>query len=66
LTHRYPEWRRFEQSIKSQEISRGAMDYIDFFQPDTFLGDPFKADQEDLEESKEIYCENLEMAKVWR
>lgn len=31
LTHKYPEWKRFESALESKRITRAEMDLIDFF-----------------------------------
>lgn len=59
LSHNYPEWKKFEQSLSSIDISRFEMSYLDFFNnPVIDNKDIFLQDEEYLEESKELYQEN--------
>ncbi|MCX6807491.1 MAG: Panacea domain-containing protein [Patescibacteria group bacterium] len=60
ICHDYPEWKKFEESLKRKEASRFEMDYLDFFEdPIGKNFDYFACDKEDLLLAKSIYQENL-------
>lgn len=58
VSHRYPEWKKFEQQIEEGAGSRFLMDYLDFFSnPDDGQEDYFASDAGDLELTKGIFFE---------
>lgn len=60
ITHKYPEWKKFEVALKEQKNKSIAMDYIDFFENPISNNDPiFDECEEHLELSKEIFLENI-------
>lgn len=63
ITHKYPEWKKFEDDIKRWRISK--MDYIDFFENTPNQDRIFDISEEDLEITKEIFQENLEFEKLF-
>lgn len=67
ITHKYPEWARFENALNSRETTREQMDYNDFFlDPKGISSDPFKLSQEELENSKKILGEAYKTACLWQ
>jgi len=61
LSHKYPEWKKFELSLKSGQVSRELMDYGDFFEdPADLPHDLFEQDKGLLEDTKEIFLKNSE------
>ena len=66
FSHDYPEWNKFESSLKFGEKSRFAMDYLDFFQNPQKSNDYFcqDVDEEDLEISKALFQENQALTQV--
>lgn len=66
LSHEYPEWKKFEQSLKSKATTREHMSYIDFFENPSFLkDDPFAMESGELEASKDIYLDSYKIANSW-
>lgn len=63
ITHKYPEWKKFEADIERWRISK--MDYIDFFENTPNQDRIFDISEEDLEVTKEIYLENEEFNKFF-
>ncbi len=59
ISHKYPEWTKFEQALQKGESSRFQMDYEDFFENPTAISDPlFEENEELLAMAKDIYLEN--------
>ncbi len=59
FSHDYPEWKRFEESIKQDPSGAFPMDYIDFFEkPSINKHSLFNQDQDQLEVAKDIFIEN--------
>ena len=64
ISHKYPEWKKFETALQQGEGSRFPMNYLDFFEnppPDT--SDYFACSPESLDLSRSIFQENMEFAK---
>jgi len=63
LSHKYPEWARFEQEFNSKNTTRKRMNYLDFFGPavTSMQEDKFNEDKEVLESSKEIFQESTSL-----
>jgi uncharacterized phage-associated protein len=62
LTHRYPEWKKFEELLKSGMIIKAKMDYLDFFDnPADNETDVFDDDKDLVETSKEIFLNLLSL-----
>jgi len=58
ISHKYPEWKKFELHLKSKDASRFEMSYLDFFENPT-SGDPCLFQEEEmLILAKEVYLEN--------
>lgn len=65
LSHKYPEWKKFEKLINSGQISRGRISLEDFFdEPVGIKADPFKTDKEILNGAKEIFIQNFEVERA--
>jgi uncharacterized phage-associated protein len=65
VCHNYPEWKKFEEALKSKTISRELMSYVDFFENSDSLEDVFKMDPEQLKASKEIFEEQSKISGQW-
>ena len=63
--HKYPEWKKFEEALKSQTITRELMNYVDFFENSSDKEDHFKIDPEQLKSSKEIFEEQSKISGKW-
>jgi len=62
ITHKYPEWKKFEAILKSGQSTRESMDYSDFFEdPKNLDNDKFEADKKLLLESKESFIETAKL-----
>ncbi len=60
LAHRYPEWKKFEISLRSKQTTREKMDYNDFFKdPEDIEDDKFIIDKDLLEQSKDSFQEMI-------
>lgn len=62
--HKYPEWKKFEEALKSKSISRELMSYSDFLSSST-MDDSFGIDPAQVESSKEIFEEQSRVAGLW-
>jgi uncharacterized phage-associated protein len=61
ITHKYPEWSKFEKDIIVDRKKRVRMHYEDFFSnPRSKVADVFDLSPEHLDIAKEIYQENRE------
>lgn len=58
LSHKYPEWKKFESSLQIGHSSRFEMNYQDFFDDNENSHILFKQDEELLELNKEVFLEN--------
>lgn len=59
LTHKYPEWKKFKESLVSGSINCGDISYHDFFKdPDNIKDDKFKMDEKLLRESEDFFSES--------
>lgn len=66
LTHEYPEWKKFEQSLKSKATTREHMSYIDFFEnPSSLENDLFSMGKNELESSRDIFLDSYKIANSW-
>jgi uncharacterized phage-associated protein len=62
LSHRYPEWKKFEEQFNAQQGSRFFMNWEDFFKnPDDGKDDFFAMDLDHLELSKETFIEHQKL-----
>jgi len=62
ISHKYPEWKRFEVSLEQEEGTRFPMNYLDFFQnPESKNPDYFSCPPETLELSRSIFLENMKL-----
>ncbi|MDP2638873.1 MAG: Panacea domain-containing protein [Candidatus Azambacteria bacterium] len=69
MSHYFPEWKKFEQEILTNSISRGNMSYVDFFKnPEKDIPNEniFNEKKEELEESEKIFNENFLVASFWK
>lgn len=65
LSHRYPEWKKFEKLIESGQMARGKINLDDFFgEPDGIDLDPFKIDGDVLNFAREIFKQNFEVEQA--
>ncbi len=59
ISHFYPEWKKFEKSLKTGNSSRFLMNYVDFFEnPENNNHSIFEIDEELLLLNKEFFLEN--------
>lgn len=58
LSHEYPEWKKFENSLQTGLASRFEMNYQDFFENSEATHPLFQQDQELLQLNKEVFIEN--------
>lgn len=59
VSHLYPEWKKFEDFLKSKTSSRFEMNYEDFFEnPDEDYNGFFSEPEESLNLSKDLFLEN--------
>jgi hypothetical protein len=58
LSHKYPEWKKFEKSLQIGHSSRFEMNYQDFFENNESSHALFEQDGELLELNKEVFLEN--------
>ena len=65
LTHKYPEWKKFKEELLSKRILVEVMDYTDFFKNSIIPDDNFTLDKDILEQSKEVYEENIKTELIW-
>lgn len=63
--HKYPEWKKFEEALKSQTVTRELMNYADFFENPDGQDDHFKMDTEQLKSSREIFEEQSKISGKW-
>ncbi len=63
LTHKYPEWKKFESELNSGVRSR-RMEYKDFFENPTIPDDKFLITQKFVESSKDIYLEQENLSNT--
>lgn len=63
--HKYPEWKKFEEALKSNIVTRELMNYVDFFENPDGRDDHFKMDSEQLKSSKEIFEEQSKISGKW-
>lgn len=61
LSHLFPEWKKFESSIRAG-ISRVEMNYLDFFEQAKHNVPLFNESQDDVGLTKEIFLENEKMS----
>lgn len=64
VTHKYPEWKKFETRLSSW-ILQNKMDYIDFFENIPDQETVFDTSEEHLESSKEIFQEDSQFYKFF-
>jgi len=63
LSHKYPEWNKFEAELEAKIITRASMSYDDFFlNPSSVVDDKFKEDQAQLDVNREILQEYAAMS----
>lgn len=61
MSHEFPEWKKFENSLVSRMSTRERMDYLDFFlDTESEVDDAFKDDPNGLALAKSIFIENYE------
>lgn len=67
ITHRFPEWKRFEGVLQSKETTREPMSYSDFFKnPSNGQQDKFALEGDVLAASKELFEEDYKVAEYWK
>ncbi len=62
--HKYPEWKKFEEALKSKTVSRELMSYADFFE-NPATEDKYKLEPDHLKSSKEIFEEQCAISGKW-
>lgn len=65
LTHKYPEWVKFESVLESKESSREYMSYLDFFMNPEIANDKFAIPEDELKASKDIFQDEYQIAAYW-
>lgn len=66
LSHKYPEWKKFEADFE-RGTKRRTMSLLDFFEdPDDIPTDLFAEDRQRLDEIKEIFEEDSLIASYWK
>lgn len=65
VTHKYPEWKKFETKLKMWTISQAQMSYFDFFENTPEQDSIFDISEEHLELTRDIFQENLEFDKLF-
>ncbi len=68
LAHKYPEWKKFEDKLESQTITRGNMNYADFFKnpkEEVPYKNIFIESRGELDQSEKIFAENFKIAGFW-
>lgn len=65
ITHKYPEWKKFETKLKTWTISQAQMSYFDFFENTPEQDSIFDISEEHLELTKDIFQENLEFDRLF-
>lgn len=64
LSHIYPEWKKFEEKLKTS--TRERMSYIDFFiDPIDATDDKFQEVEADPKKARDIFKEDFEIAALW-
>jgi len=67
ITHQYPEWEKFKNSLESRETTREPMSYTDFFSnPTNKLDDKFALGVDILSASQELFEEDYRVAEYWK
>lgn len=67
ITHIYPEWDKFKNTLQSGETTREAMSYTDFFSdPNNARGDKFALSRDVLAASKELFEDDYKVAEHWK
>jgi len=67
LTHRYPEWNKFENTLNLKETTREKMSYLDFFDnPRNADTDAFALDEEVVATSREAFAEHNQLTELWK
>jgi len=68
LSHKFPEWKKFEASLKSKITTRELMSYEDFFSnpPNSLpMKNIFDESDDCLAATNEIFKENYQIANCW-
>jgi len=66
ISHKYPEWKKFEIPLETGTASRAVMSYSDFyFDPKIKSRDFFQLEPEQKIAAKETFEENFEIANFW-
>lgn len=65
VTHKYPEWAKFEPKLKSWEIIQAPMSYLDFFENVPNQDRIFDISEEHLELSKEMFQEDQNLERIF-
>lgn len=61
ITHKYPEWKRYDSAFKEKTAKREDINLLDFFEnpsKEDVPNDPFAVDKNTLKESEEIFLES--------
>lgn len=69
MSHYFPEWKKFEQELLTNSISRGNMSYADFFKnPESNIPyeNVFTESREELKTAEKIFNENFQIASFWK
>jgi uncharacterized phage-associated protein len=64
LSHRFPEWKKYESALKQKVASRFEMNYIDFFEDVEDSTKLFVADPSSTQLAKDIYLEDQKMSNI--
>lgn len=64
LTHEYPEWQKHAKVIESGQSLRESIDPVDFFLNPNIQEDPFALEDDLLQESKQRYIQNKQVAAM--
>lgn len=67
LSHKFPEWKKFETALKNGSSTRESMSYVDFFDntDQKIKNNIFTESEKELKHSKKIFEENYEIANYW-
>lgn len=66
LSHKYPEWFKFQNELESKTSTRENMSYLDFFlNPKEKIDDKFKEDKEILDTTRDMFLEHNQATEKW-
>jgi uncharacterized phage-associated protein len=64
LSHKYPEWKKFESLLNDKQATRAEMNYLDFFENPLENDTIFNQSDDYLAMIKEIYIEEQQIAQL--